>query len=154
MEMIRNMNYSAQLYRLMEEELGDVGRHVLEKQCKDLNINPDNIEGKNLPRLSRILSGIMSRFGADKAKRLSTAINALRAAELEEEVEETQDLICPRCRNPELPHAETCSRCGAQLEEEEAAPKLFSEGAYSDEKSRTDLAVTDISARLTKRKET
>lgn len=144
------MNYSEQLYALMERELGSVGKHVLEKQCRDLNIDPRNIEGSNLPRLSRILSGLMSRFGADKSKKVSLAISNLRLAEMEEDQEEAK-FVCPRCKRPESPYAKKCSRCGTEFEEAESMPRLFKEESYEVGGKQTGPTVVDISARATKK---
>ena len=145
------MNYSDRIYRILETELGDVGRFVLEKQCQDLNINPHKITPENLPRLSRILSGVMSRFGEDKARRVSMAINNLRACEVEEEVEEETG-TCPKCKAPVQKGLKHCHSCGQKVSEQEAFLKLFSDQGASLEKKQGNIAITDISERMAKGK--
>ncbi len=133
----------------MESEFGDVGRYVLEKQCRDLNIDPRYIEGGNLPRLSRIFSGLMSRFGDDKARRISIAINNLRAQEIEKE--EPQENTCPECATPVLVGSEKCNRCGATLIKEDTAPKLFSQETYGSKSAKGGLNIVDVSQKAAKK---
>ena len=116
------MNYSAQVYQLMDREFGEVCRFILEKQCQDISLNPNRIEGKDLPRLSRILSGRVSKFGEERARRLGMELNNLRAAELESE----------------------------DLEEQGDVPKLFTQDSGA-QKSRTSAGVIDVSRKLAKK---
>jgi hypothetical protein len=125
----------------MEDEMGEVGRFVLEKQCKNLNIDPDNIGPNNLPRLSRILSGIMSRFGDEKGRRVSMAISHLRSTERGE-----NDIECPDCHKFIPANSKTCDHCGTSLEEDESVPKLFSEETQDAEKVQSDIEVVDLSS--------
>jgi DNA-directed RNA polymerase subunit RPC12/RpoP len=139
------MNFSSHLYRIMEDELGDVGKFVLEKQCKDLNIDPQSIEGDSLPRLSRILSGIMSRFGDEKARRVMMSINNLRASEQTHE-----NIECPKCGTMLPSTTIMCDNCGATLEEDEDAPKLFSKDSEAD---RRGVEIVDVSVKAPRRTE-
>jgi hypothetical protein len=141
------MNYSAQLYRIMEDEMGEVGRFVLEKQCKNLNIDPNRIEPHNLPRLSRILSGIMSRFGDEKARRITMAIGNLRSMHRGE-----NDIECPNCHKYTPSDAVVCGHCGTKLSEDETSPRLFADGTQDAEKVQSDIEVVDISSGGLKRK--
>lgn len=147
--MVIYMNYSEQLYILVERELGEVGRYVLEKQCRDLNIDPSNIEKESLPRLSRIFFGLMSRFGDDKAKRISVAINSLRAGEPEEE--EPKEFVCPLCDTPASADDNLCRNCGAKFGEDEGTPKLFSEDAGRTGRGKNELTIVDVSKRFAKK---
>jgi len=149
--MVIYMNYSEQLYILVERELGEVGRYVLEKQCKDLNIDPQNIEAQSLPRLSRIFFGLMSRFGDDKAKRISMAINNLKVEEAEDE--ELKEFVCPLCNTLASADDNSCRKCGAKFGEDEGAPKLFSEGTERTGRAKNGLTIVDVSKRFAKKEE-
>ena len=61
---------SEELVNIMISELGDMGKFVLKKQCKDLNIDSNNIQPSDLPRLADGLSGSMRLFGTEKARNL------------------------------------------------------------------------------------
>jgi hypothetical protein len=139
------MNYSAELYRIMEDEMGEVGRFVLEKQCKDLNIDPTRIEPHNLPRLQRILSGIMSRFGDEKARRVTMAIGNLKAIHRGE-----NDIECPNCHKFMPPEALECNECGKELGEDDTGPKLFADRTEGSGKATVEIV--DVSGSSLRRK--
>lgn len=80
----------------MDREFGNVGRLVLEKQCRDLDINSNFIEPKDLARLARILSGLVSRFGNDRARRVLIEINNLIVEDNEVEEKESDEEELPR----------------------------------------------------------
>jgi ribosomal protein L40E len=132
----------------METELGEVGKFVLEKQCRDLEIDPKQIEGRHIPRLSRILSGIMSRFGSEKSRRIDMALNNLRLKELEDE--EVKDVVCWQCKTQVSPDSESCTKCGADLADSEETPQLFSKKTLRIGSPESDVTITDVSARSTK----
>ena len=69
---------SIALEKIMQTELGDMGKHVIKKQCKSLDMDPDNIRPQDLPRLANALSGSMKLFGTDKAKNLYNKIRKLQ----------------------------------------------------------------------------
>ncbi len=83
----------------MRREFGDIGGFVLEKQCSDIDIDPNSIESKDIPRLSRILAGLVSKFGDDKSNKVFIEINKLikednaKEAKEEEEEEEVPSLF-------------------------------------------------------------
>ena len=106
----------------MEQEFGDVGRMILEKQCADINVDPRNIKGEHLPRLSRILSGLVARYGDVKAKRVSMAINNLRIHELEEE--EMLEYTCSACNATIGPNDKSCPNCGVRFSGHDSTPKV------------------------------
>ena len=71
---------SRKIYEIMAREMGHLGKFIVEKQCKDLNIDPDNIEEKDLPRVSEALKAVMSSFaGEEKAKKIAMEIKRLKA---------------------------------------------------------------------------
>ena len=63
-------NLSEELKNIMQSELGDMGNFVIAKQCKDLEIDPDNVLPAYLPKLAKALSTKMQLFVTDKSKNL------------------------------------------------------------------------------------
>jgi len=72
------LDLSAELNRIMEREMKELGTYVLIKQCKSNGIDPDNIHAKELPKLAKALAEVMRSFGGpDKAKAINNEINKL-----------------------------------------------------------------------------
>ncbi len=70
--------YSAKIEEIMVRELGQLGKFVIKKQCKDLGIDPDNIKESDLPKLAKALGKVMITFGGeDKAKEIELEIRRL-----------------------------------------------------------------------------
>lgn len=105
----------------MEREFGNVGRFVLEKHCRNLGIDPTMIEPHDLPRLARILSGLVSRFGAGRAKQVYVEINNLGATDADKD---------------------------KTVHDEDSIPKLFSRDEL-EQKILRDLQIKDVSEKLT-----
>ena len=71
---------SRKIYEIMAREMGHLGKFIVEKQCKDLGIDPDNIQESDLPRVSNALRDVMNSFaGEEKAKKISMEIKRLKA---------------------------------------------------------------------------
>ena len=80
---------SIRIFDIMSNEMGDLGPHIVRKQCKDLQVNPDEIYKEDLPRVAKVLSEVMVSFGRDEANKIYKAINKLE--NLETIVEEEKD---------------------------------------------------------------
>ena len=71
---------SRKIYEIMAREMGHLGKFIVEKQCKDLNIDPDNIQESDLPRISEALKNVMASFaGEEKAKKIAMEIKRLKS---------------------------------------------------------------------------
>ena len=70
------------IYELMSKELSDLGPHIVRKQCKDIDINPDDIKKNDLPRVAKVLSEVMVSFGKEEARKIYLAINKLQNLEI------------------------------------------------------------------------
>lgn len=72
------MDLTAELNRIMEREMKELGTFVLMKQCKNLGIDHEKILPNDLPKLAKALSEVMSSFGGpDKAKAINNEITKL-----------------------------------------------------------------------------
>ncbi len=70
--------YSEKVEEIMTNELGQLGKFVIKKQCMDLGIDPDNIKKEDLPKLAKALGKVMITFGGDeKAKEIEMKIRRL-----------------------------------------------------------------------------
>ena len=70
--------YSKKVEEIMTNELGQLGKFVIKKQCMDLGIDPDNIKKDDLPKLAKALGKVMVTFGGDeKAKEVEMKIRHL-----------------------------------------------------------------------------
>jgi len=70
---------SRKVYEIMAQEMGHLGKFIVEKQCKDLGIDPDNIQEADLPRVSETLKNVMTSFaGEEKAKKIGMQIKRLK----------------------------------------------------------------------------
>jgi tetratricopeptide (TPR) repeat protein len=72
---------SHMIYDIMSNEMGELGPHIVRKQCRDIQVNPDAIRKEDLPRVARVLSEVMLSFGREEAKKIYTAINKLQNLE-------------------------------------------------------------------------
>ncbi len=69
---------SKKVEEIMTNELGQLGKFVIKKQCRDLGIDPDNIKKEDIPKLARALGKVMITFGGeDKAKEVEMKIRRL-----------------------------------------------------------------------------
>jgi len=70
---------SRKINGIMSREMDTTGRFIVKKQCKDLGIDPDRIEARDLPELSRALVKAIGVFtGAEKAQRLYKELRGLK----------------------------------------------------------------------------
>jgi hypothetical protein len=119
----------------MEREFGQVGSFVLEKQCSNISIDPNLIGPRDIPRLSRILSGLVSRFGPDRARRVYVEMNNLLTEADEAAAEETED-------EGKVDEAEVED----DRKDEREIPRLFSsEGSRISDKHKTGMTIMDVS---------
>jgi hypothetical protein len=56
---------SRKLQNVMAREMGQLGKFIVQKQCKDLGIDSENVEPANLPALSKALGKVMISFGGE-----------------------------------------------------------------------------------------
>ncbi len=70
--------YSVKIEEIMTRELGQLGKFVIKKQCRDLGIDPENIKEQDIPKLARVLGKVMLTFGGEeKAKQVEMEIRRL-----------------------------------------------------------------------------
>ncbi len=62
---------SRKIHSIMAREMGHLGKFIVEKQCKDLGINPEEIGEKDLDAVAEAIRKVMISFaGEDKAKKI------------------------------------------------------------------------------------
>jgi hypothetical protein len=62
----------------MAREMGQLGKFIVQKQCKDLGIDPEEIAAANLPALSKAFGKVMLSFGGQaKAEAIEREIRKL-----------------------------------------------------------------------------
>jgi len=85
------------IYDIMSNELGPIGRNVVNKQLKDLNIDKDEIAQEHLPRIANQLATAMSKFGPSKVMNLQKEIASLADLDhivgLEKDLEKRLDML-------------------------------------------------------------
>ncbi len=71
---------SKKIEEIMTREMGQLGKFIIKKQCKDLGVDPENIKKEDLPKISKALGKVMITFGgAEKGKRIEMEIRRLSA---------------------------------------------------------------------------
>ncbi|MCK5398088.1 MAG: tetratricopeptide repeat protein, partial [Thermoplasmata archaeon] len=87
-------NLSDELREIMQSELGDMGKFILSKQCKNLEIDPECVMPGDLPKLANALSTTMKMFGTDKSRKLYEKVLKLRNLDtiVEEETDKSKKL--------------------------------------------------------------
>jgi hypothetical protein len=69
---------SRKLQSVMAREMGQLGKFIIQKQCKDLGIDSEEIKPENLPQLSKALFKVMVTFsGEAKAQNIEREIRKL-----------------------------------------------------------------------------
>ena len=69
---------SRKLQSIMAREMGQLGKFIIQKQCKDLGIDPENVATENLPTLSKALGKVMLSFGGEaKSQNIEREIRKL-----------------------------------------------------------------------------
>ncbi len=59
--------------------MGHLGKFIVEKQCRDLGIDPENIESKDVPAVANAIKNVMVSFaGEEKAKKIWVEIKKLK----------------------------------------------------------------------------
>ncbi len=74
-------NFSPDIHKIMESELGEMGEFFIKKQCLELGIMPTFITTRDIPKLSQALSEAMQDFGQDKSKRVVRDMHKLIRSE-------------------------------------------------------------------------
>lgn len=65
--------------KIVSGEMGPLGKYVVKKQCKENNINPDNITSSDIPLLADAIYKVMKTFGDEKkASNVKNQIMALK----------------------------------------------------------------------------
>ena len=71
---------SRKIQNIMAREMGQLGKFIVNKQCKNLGINPDDINEVDLERLSKAFGQVMLTFGGqDKATKIKSEIRKVGA---------------------------------------------------------------------------
>lgn len=69
---------SRKVYNIMAREMGHLGKFIVNKQCKDLGINPEELGIEDLFELSKALGKVMVTFaGEEKAKKIEQEVRKL-----------------------------------------------------------------------------
>jgi hypothetical protein len=69
---------SRKVVNIMSREMGQLGKFIVQKQCKDLAIDPDEIRDEHLGTLSKALAKVMVTFGGEaKAQTVEREIKKL-----------------------------------------------------------------------------
>ncbi|MEW5936912.1 MAG: hypothetical protein AB1665_03715 [Candidatus Thermoplasmatota archaeon] len=62
----------------MAREMGHIGKFIVQKQCRDLGLDPENIEEGKLQDIAKALGKVMMTFGGqEKAKSIEREIRKL-----------------------------------------------------------------------------
>ena len=68
------------IHNIMAREMGSLGKFIVNKQCKDLGIDPENIKLEDIGRLADAFEKVMETFGGkDKARTVKDEIKKLGA---------------------------------------------------------------------------
>jgi hypothetical protein len=69
---------SRKLQNVMAREMGQLGKFIVQKQCKDLGIDSEEVAPEHLPKLAKALSNVMVTFGGEaKAQNIEREIRKL-----------------------------------------------------------------------------
>lgn len=66
--------------RILDDEMGDAGKYLLKRQCKQIGIQFDSIEHEDLPVVSLKLYEVMLFFGRDRANNVYERVRHLEKA--------------------------------------------------------------------------
>jgi len=66
------------IHNIMAREMGSLGKFIVNKQCKDLGLDPENIKIEDIQRLADAFEKVMLTFGgAEKARKVKMEIKRL-----------------------------------------------------------------------------
>ena len=69
---------SRKVQNIMAREMGQLGKFIIQKQCKDLNMDPEELRAENMAVLSKALGKVMLSFGGEmKAQAIEREIRKL-----------------------------------------------------------------------------
>ncbi len=69
---------SRKVHNIMAREMGSMGKFIINKQCKNMGLDPDEIRKEDLRRLSRAIGEVMIAFGGRaKAVKIEEEIKKL-----------------------------------------------------------------------------
>ncbi len=69
---------SRKIQDIMTREMGQLGKFIIKKQCRDLGIDPDNIKEEDVSKLARALGRVMVTFGGpEKGRAVENEIRRL-----------------------------------------------------------------------------
>lgn len=70
-------NFSEAIFKIMDREMGDIGEHIVKKQCYNNGIMYTHITWEDVPKLSKAISEAMLSFGEEKAGKIFREIQGL-----------------------------------------------------------------------------
>ncbi len=66
------------IQEIMSAEMGHIGVFIVSKQCRDLGVDPEDIEPEDLNDLAKALGKVMLTFGgSEKARKVEREIKKL-----------------------------------------------------------------------------
>jgi len=66
------------IQEIMSTEMGHIGVFIVSKQCRDLGVDPEDIEQEDLNELAKALGKVMLTFGgSEKARKVEREIKKL-----------------------------------------------------------------------------
>lgn len=70
---------SRKIHSIMAREMGHLGKFIVEKQCKDLGINPEEIGEEDIEAIANAIRKVMVSFaGEEKAKKIWVEMKRLK----------------------------------------------------------------------------
>jgi len=73
---------SRKVQNIMAREMGHLGKFIVQKQCKDIGMDPEEIDEKRVQELAKALGKVMLTFGGEeKARRIEQEIRRLGKTE-------------------------------------------------------------------------
>jgi hypothetical protein len=69
---------SRKVHNIMAREMGSMGKFIINKQCKNIGLDPEEIKKEDLRRLSKAIGEVMISFGGrTKAVKIEEEIKKL-----------------------------------------------------------------------------
>jgi hypothetical protein len=73
---------SRKVQNILAREMGQLGKFIVNKQCKDLGVDPEDIDKADLEKLSKAFGDVMLTFGGqEKANKIMMEIRRLAPSE-------------------------------------------------------------------------
>lgn len=69
---------SRKVHSILAREMKHMGKFILNKQCQNINISPDDIKPEDLPKLASVITDAIIVFtGREKAEKIGREIRNL-----------------------------------------------------------------------------